>query len=186
MALRTRYGIGLLGVLSVIVLAYLRLTLLKVEAPQDPAPAEGINTPSKSTESFPGRRERNLNAQQSTSLRIQLEEFASQNFWIIAETGVYAPESEQMKFGQQLSRALRSAGWIESESILLRMGSAGFKATKMMPYSRGGDSGVVVRADKASFRAGRRLNAALIELSIRSSLEEDDTMKNAILIFIGD
>jgi hypothetical protein len=81
---------------------------------------------------------------------------------------------------------LHSAGWIESQFILQRMGSAGFKRTKMAPYSRGGDSGVVIRADRASLPTGTRLNTVLNELSLRSSLEPDDTIKNAILIFIGD
>jgi hypothetical protein len=185
MAQRTRYGIGTLGVLAVIVLAYFRLTLLKLDSPQVPEQAGEVNR-SKSSESFAGSRERHLNAQQSTSLRIQLEQFASQNFWIVAETGVDAPESESMKFGQQLRIALLSAGWIESQHILQRMGSAGFRRTKMAPYSHGGDSGVVIHADNASIGAGRRLNAALNGLSIRSSVEPDDTMKNAILVFIGD
>ena len=186
MAQRTRYGIGTLGVLAVIVLAYFRLTLLKLDSPRVPEQAEGVNALSKSSESFAGSRERHLNVQQSTSLRIQLKQFASQNFWIVAETGVDAPESEHMKFGQQLRIALLSAGWIESQHILQRMGSAGFRRTKMAPYSHGGDSGVVIHADNASIGAGRRLNAALNGLSIRSSVEPDDTMKNAILVFIGD
>ena len=115
-----------------------------------------------------------------------LKQFASQNFWIVAETGLYAPESKQMKFGQQLRSALLSAGGIESQFILQRMGTGGFKRTEMAPYSRGGDSGVVVHADKASIRAGRLLNTTLNELRIRSSLEPGHTIKNAILIFIGD
>ena len=109
MAQRTRYGIGTLGVLAVIVLAYFRLTLLKLDSPQVLEQAEGVNALSKSSESFAGSRQRHLNAQQSTSLRIQLEQFASQNFWIVAETGIDAPESEYMKFGQQLRIALLSA-----------------------------------------------------------------------------
>ena len=56
MPLRTRYGIGILGVLCVIMIAYLRLTLLKVDAPQNPARAEGINARSKSAESAAGLR----------------------------------------------------------------------------------------------------------------------------------
>jgi hypothetical protein len=105
---------------------------------------------------------------------------------MVAETGVSAPESEQMKFGQRLRNALLSAGWIESQFILQRIGPAGSRRTKMAPYSHGGDSGVVVFADKASNGAGRRLSAALNGLSIKSSLEPDDTTKDAILIFIGD
>jgi hypothetical protein len=109
----------------------------KLDSPQVPEQAEGVNALSNSSESFAGSRERHLNAQQSTSLRIRLEQFASQNFWIVAETGVDAPESEHMKFGQQLRIALLSAGWIESQHILQRMGSAGFRRTKMAPYSMG-------------------------------------------------
>lgn len=186
MALRTQYGIALVTVLIVIVLAYLKLTMLKVDPPRDPERTDRVNALAKNTEWSASDRQRHLNAQQSASLRIQLEQFASQKFWIIAETGLYAPESEQMKFGQQLGGALLSAGWIESQFILQRMGSAGVKTTKMATFSHGGDSGVVIRADRASIAAGRRLNTVLNELSIKSSLEPDDTMKDAILVFIGD
>ena len=186
MVSRTRYGIIVLGILTVLVLVYLRLTILKVDSQQEPAPTHETKSLSKGIESFAVRHTRNLNDHESRTLGIELKPFATQNFWIIVETGLYAPESEQMKFGQQLRSALLSAGWIESQFILQRMGAAGFKRTKMASYSRGGDSGVVVRADNSSTPAGRRLNMMLNELSIRSSFEPDDTMKNAMLIFVGD
>ena len=186
MAPRTYYGIGLLAVLSVIVTGYVYLTFLKIDSPLNIEGTDGRNALTRRIEPLPGIRQRHLSVQQSASLRIQLGRFASQNFWIVAETGIYAPESEQMKFGQQLRNALLSAGWIESRFIRQRMGTHGFKQTEMAPISHGGDSGVVIFADHASIGAGERLNLALNALRIRSSVEPDDTMKNAILIFIGD
>jgi hypothetical protein len=186
MALRAHCGFALLGVLGVIVLAYLRLTILKIDPTQEPTETQPARDLSKDSESFAANRLRNLDDHQCEILSIQLKEFAAQRFWVIAETGLYAPESEQMKVGQRLRKALHAAGWVESQFVLQRQAAPGFKSTKMAPYSRGGDSGVVIRADRASIPAGRRLNAVLNELSVQSSLEPDDTMKNAILVFVGD
>jgi hypothetical protein len=185
MSLGARCSIGLLSVLAVLALAYLKLTILKVDSQAVPVRTDGPKALPKDTE-FAASPGRHLNGPQSSALGIQLKQFASQKFWIIAETGIYAPESEQMRFAEQLRSGLLAAGWIESQFILYRMGTTGFKKTKMAPFSHGGDSGVVVFADKASMPAGTPLNTALKALSIRSSLEPDDTMRNAILIFVGD
>jgi hypothetical protein len=186
MSLRARYSAGLFGVFSIFALAYLILTIRKVDSTQDSTAAEPSNALSNDAKSLGGRHERNLYEPETSALRAQLKIFAPQKFWIIAETGIFAPESEQMRFADQLRSLLLSAGWIESRLILQRMGSAGFKESKMASYSRGGDSGIVIYADNASIPAGKRLNIALNRLLIKSSLEVDDNIKNAILIFVGD
>ena len=114
---------------------YLRLTILKVDSQQKPAPTHETNL-SKGIESFAVRHTRNLDRHTSRALGTELKQFETQTFWIIVETGRYAPESEQMKFGQQLRSALLSAGWIESQFILQRMGAAGFKNTDGVLQSR--------------------------------------------------
>src|SRR5215471_4644495 len=100
MSLDTRYSIGLLGAVAVLALAYLKLTILKVDSQAVPVRTAGPKALQKDTEfaASPGRR---LNGRQSSALGIQLKEFASQKFWIIAETGIYAPEPEQMRFAEQ-------------------------------------------------------------------------------------
>jgi hypothetical protein len=133
-----------------------QLSILKVDSQAVPVRADGPKALPKDTE-FAASPGRHLNGRQSNALGIQLKQFASKKFWIIAETGIYAPESEQMRFAEQLRSALLAAGWMESQFILQRMGTAGFKKTKMAPFSHGGDSGVVVFADKASMPAGTRL-----------------------------
>ena len=172
-------------VLCIILIAYLSLTLQKVNRwSEDPAPTEAKVLPSSE---LPGEGSgRHIPEQSAASLATQLKPFASQRFWIIAETGGTAPDSEQVKFGQQLRSALRSAGWIESEFMLQRHGAAGFQTTKMEPYSRGGDKGVLILTDRTSLRAGSKLNAALSALSLESELQTDANLKNAILILVGD
>lgn len=128
---------------------------------------------------------RRLADNQIRTLGNRLSAFALQRFWIVAETGVYAPQSAQMTLSRQLQDALLSARWIQSQKVLQRIGTAGFKETSMEPYSRGGDTGVVLFAAPDSMAAGGALNTQLSGMSIRSSLEQDDNLKRAILIFVG-
>jgi hypothetical protein len=126
-----------------------------------------------------------LNQQQMKVLETRLKPFGSQRFWIIAETGEYAPQAEKWRFGQQLQQALVQAGWITSQKVRQRMGTAGFKKTTMYPYSRGGDNGLVIFAAPDSISAGTALNIVINEMSFGSSVETDDNLRNAILIFVG-
>ena len=119
------------------------------------------------------------------TLETRLKPFQSQKFWIIAETGEYAPQAEEARFGQELQQALLEAGWIASQKVRQRMGPAGFKETMMYTYSHGGDSGLVIFAAPDSIAAGIALNSALREMSFRSSVESDDNLRNALLIFVG-
>jgi hypothetical protein len=64
-------------------------------------------------------------------------------------------------------------------------GDAGFKETMMYTYSHGGDSGLVIFAAPDSIIAGTALNIAISEMPFRSSIERDDNLRNAILIFVG-
>jgi hypothetical protein len=130
-------------------------------------------------------RGRRLSEQQVKILRAQLKVFGSQKFWVITETGEYAPQSEQARFGQQLRQILVLAGWIETQKVRQRMGSAGFRETSMYAYNRGGDSGLLIFAAPDSIAAGRALNTALRGLLFRTSIERDDSLRNAILVFVG-
>lgn len=131
---------------------------------------------------FHGRR---LSEQQAKMLRAQLKVFGSQKFWIIAETGEYAPQSEQARFGQQLRQTLVLAGWTETQKVRQRIGSAGFRETSMYAYSRGGDSGLLIFAAPDSIVAGKALNMALSGMLFKTSIERDDSLRNAILVFVG-
>jgi hypothetical protein len=126
-----------------------------------------------------------MTKQQMKAVEDRLKPFRSQKFWIIAETGEYAPQAEEWRFGQELQQALLDAGWIASQKVRQRMGDAGFKETTMYTYSHGGDSGLVIFAAPDSIGAGSALNSAIGELSFRNSVERDDNLRNAILIFVG-
>lgn len=130
-------------------------------------------------------RGRHVSEQQMKALEGRLKPFRSQKFWVIAETGEYAPQAEEWIFGQELQHALVGAGWIASQKVRQRMGDAGFKETMMYRYSHGGDSGLLIFAAPDSITAGTALNSAVSELSFRSSVERDDNLRNAILIFVG-
>lgn len=130
-------------------------------------------------------RARHVNQQEMKVLETRLKPFGSQRFWIIAETGEYAPQAEKWRFGQELQQALVQAGWITSQKVRQRMGIAGFKETMMYAYSRGGDNGLAIFASPDSITAGTALNIAINELSFRSSVETDDNLRNVILIFVG-
>jgi hypothetical protein len=144
----------------------------------DSANSSGLQLPAPPTE-------RHMSEQQMKALEALLKPFRSQKFWIIPETGEYAPESEEARFGQELQQALLEVGWIASQKVRQRMGDAGFKETMMYTYSHGGDSGLVTFAAPDSIIAGTALNSAISEMSFRSSLERDDNLRNAILIFVG-
>ena len=114
-----------------------------------------------------------------------LRAFAHQEFWIVVEDGGPAAAAEEVGFSRELGAALNSAHWIKTQKIWQRMGAAGFQQVQMQDYSRGGDSGIVIFAAAASTSAGEALNRELRRLSVRSSLEPDENLKNAILIFVG-
>ena len=185
MSLESFYRIGL-GLTLAILFWYTRAKIATSgpERVTDAEPPKLASGPSASWNA--NVNQRNLTEQPSRSLGTNLRASAFQHFWIIPETGVYAPESEQTKFGQELRKALLSAGWIESQVVLQRKGAAGFQRTKMAIESEGGDSGVVLWAARDSIAAGRALNTALNGISIMSSVEPDDNLRKAILIFIGD
>jgi hypothetical protein len=73
MALRAHCGFALLGVLGVIVLAYLRLTILKIDPTQEPTETQPARDLSKDSESFAANRLRNLDDHQCEILSIQLK-----------------------------------------------------------------------------------------------------------------
>jgi hypothetical protein len=128
---------------------------------------------------------RHLTDQQVIAIGNQLKGFASQKFWIIAETGEYAPESEQIRFGQQLRQALRLAFWIDSRRILQRMGNAGFQENLMYDYSKVGGIGILIFGAPDCMVAAKALDSALRKMGFNSSAERDDNLKESILIFIG-
>jgi hypothetical protein len=128
---------------------------------------------------------RHLTDEQIRTIGSQLKRFVSQKFWIISETAEYAPESEQMRFGQQLQQALHSAFWVESRKVLQRMGSDGFKEISMYDYSKVGGRGVLILGAPDSIAAANALDSELRGMGFNSSAEEDDNLKGAILIFIA-
>jgi hypothetical protein len=129
--------------------------------------------------------ERHLNGDQIGGLVNSLRAFAHQEFWIVVETGGPAAVPEQVGFSRELGAALNSAHWIKTQKVWQRMGAAGFQQVQMQDYSRGGDSGIVIFAPAASTSAGEALNRELRRLSVRSSLEPDENLKGAVLIFVG-
>lgn len=181
---RAHYGFGL-GMLFIAAIVYVRLTAFKLDPPPDSPLATQPNALSPNPGWLALRHGRRLNEQQTRALGIQLRQFAAQKFWIIAETGEDAPESEQMRFGRQLQEALISAGWIESQKVLQRMGTAGFRERSMYRYSHGGDRGIVIFTAPDSSPAANGLNTALSGLEFKTSFENDENLKGAILIFVG-
>jgi hypothetical protein len=131
------------------------------------------------------RRERHLNEDQNGGLVNSLRAFAHQEFWIVVEDGGPAAVPEEVGFSRELGGALNSAHWIKSQKIWQRMGAAGFQQVQMQDSSRGGDSGIVIFAPAASASAGEALNRELRRLSMRSSIERDENLKDSILIFVG-
>jgi hypothetical protein len=190
MSIRTPAAIGVSIVLVVLVafLRYLGLIGLLIfkSGPTTAAQTAGHDSANSTNVHSPALpRARHFNQQQMKVLETRLKPFGSQRFWIIAETGEYAPQAEKWRFGQQLQQALVQAGWITSQKVRQRMGIAGFKETRMYPYSRGGDNGLVIFAAPDSISAGTALNIVINEMSFGSSVETDDNLRNAILIFVG-
>jgi hypothetical protein len=190
MSIRTPAAIGVSIVLVVLVafLRYLGLIGLLIfkSGPTTAAQTAGHDSANSANGHSPAPlRARHVNQQQMKVLETRLKPFGSQRFWIIAETGEYAPQAEKWRFGQQLQQALVQAGWITSQKVRQRMGTAGFKKTTMYPYSRGGDNGLVIFAAPDSISAGTALNIVINEMSFGSSVETDDNLRNAILIFVG-
>jgi hypothetical protein len=169
---RLELGIGLAGIACL-----LGSTIHHADSALNRIPA--------TTELIHERRERHLNENQIAGLVNRLSAFAHQEFWIVVETGGPAPESEQGRFSRELGGALNSAHWIKTQKVWQRMGAAGFRLVQMQGDSRGGDSGIVIFAPPASTSAGEALDRELRLLSIRSSLEPDENLKDAILIFVG-
>jgi len=130
------------------------------------------------------RRERHLNEDQISGLVNILRAFAHQEFWTVVEDGP-AAVPEEVGFSRELGAALNSAHWIKSQKVWQRMGVAGFRQVQMQDSSRGGDSGIVIFAPPASISAGEALNRELRRLSMRSSIERDENLKDSILIFVG-
>jgi hypothetical protein len=128
---------------------------------------------------------RHLTDQQIMFIGKQLKGFASQKFWIVAETGEYAPESEQMRFGQQLRGALRSALWVDSRMVLQRMGNAGFQENLIYDYAKVGDTGIQIFGAPDCMVAAKALDSTLRSMGFSSTAERDDNLKGAILIFVG-
>lgn len=163
--------------------------------PTDPLKALagiGHQTQSKKLSDNPGpsnpwlaARGRRLTDQQIREVGDQLKTFPSQRFWIVSETDGDTAESEQTRFARQLRAALFSGQWTESQKVMQRKGGDGFVETSMASYSRGGDMGVVLFAAPDSIVAATALNAALTSMLIRTSLEPDDNLKSAILVFVG-
>ena len=128
---------------------------------------------------------RHLSELQVKMVEDRLKPFASQKFWIIAETGEITRDAEEARFGEELRDAVVRAGWIASEKVRQRMGASGFQETMMYSYSRGGDRGLVIFAAPDSMPAGTALNRAISQMPLGSSVERDDNLQNAILIFVG-
>lgn len=190
MSVRTRAAIGVSIVLVVLgaFVRYLGLVGLLIfkSGPTTAAQTAGHDSANSTNVHSPALpRARHFNQHQMKVVETRLKPFGSQRFWIIAETGEYAPQAEKWRFGQQLQQALVQAGWITSQKVRQRMGTAGFKETTMYPYSRGGDNGLVIFAAPDSISAGTALNIVINEMSFGSSVETDDNLRNAILIFAG-
>jgi hypothetical protein len=185
MTTRVYQRIGL-SIVLVALFWYLRVTVFKpgpTTAEQSIEHANAANPNAIQIVAPP--RGRHLSEQQISALGVRLRAFRAQKFWIIPETGEYAPQAEEWIFGQELQQALLAAGWIASQKVRQRMGRSGFKETMMYTYSHGGDRGLLVFAAPDSMPAGTALNSAISEMSFRSSVERDDNLRNAILIFVG-
>jgi hypothetical protein len=65
------------------------------------------------------------------------------------------------------------------------MGSAGFKENSMYDYSKVGGTGVLIFGAPDCMVAARSLDSAVKGMGFNSSVEQDDNLKNAILIFIA-
>ena len=181
-------GLGIVLILLVSSLSYvglLGLLIFKVRAiSSGPEPEAGARVSADLRGA--AAKVRHLSEDQVKALQIRLQPFARQRFWVIAETGEYAPDSEQARFGRELQHTLTGSGWTASQKVRQRMGNAGFQETMMYPYSHGGDRGLVIYAAPDSMRAGEALNRAISEMAFRSSVDADENLKGAILVFIGD
>jgi hypothetical protein len=182
-------GLGIVLILVVSLLSYvgfLGFLIFKVRAIASGPDSESYAGGSRDFRGVTSRKVRHLSEGQVKALRTRLQPFARQRFWVIAETGEYAPESEQAKFGRELQQTLIGAGWTASQKVRQRMGDAGFQDTTMYLYSHGGDRGLMIFAAPDSIRAGEVLDHAISEMAFRSSIEADENLQGAILIFIGD
>ena len=187
--LSQQIGLGIVLILLVSLLSYLGflgLLIFKVRAtssgPDSEADAGG--SPDLRAATLP--KIRHVSEDQVKALQNRLQPLALQRFWVIPETGEYAPESEQARFGRELEHTLIGAGWTASQKVRQRIGNAGFQETMMYKYSRGGDRGLVIVAAPDSIRAGEALSRAISEMGFRSLTEADENLQGAILIFIGD
>ncbi len=169
---RLALGIGLAGIVGL-----LGSTIHQAGSAPNRIPA--------STEIVHEPRERHLNEEQLSGLEKGLRRFTRQEFWIVVEDGSPAAVPEEVGFSRELGGALHSAHWIKSQKVWQRMGAAGFQQVQMQDSSRGGDSGIVIFAPPASTSAGEALNRELRRLSMRSSIERDENLKDDILIFVG-
>lgn len=187
MSIRVLPGVGFsLGSLVVIGLLYFKLHGLSKSERSTATPhiGRGGAEPADLPWSFPPGT-RHLSELQVKAFENRLKPFASQRFWVIAETGEVAPQAEEARFGEELRNALVRAGWLASQKVRQRMGRAGFQERTMYRYSHGGDSGLVIFAAPDSMRAGTALNSAVSRMLFRTSVERDDNLQHAILIFVG-
>jgi hypothetical protein len=97
--------------------------------------------------------------------------------------------SEQARFADQLDSILAAAGWVKSQSVMMRASPTGSFRERPLPYvEHSTETGVVIfgpAGDARDLNAAAALKGQLELVAMRVELGIDENLKSAIVIDVG-